>query len=1334
MKIYKDHQHSVTLSPFNWQGQRYLMVSVGLYAALDPAGGTSTLRTEQDFWKEAPDAFAALGQMPVMDMNLPKPAAEVLVAGFARTPKKMPVSAMEVSFRVGATGQRLAVFGDRQRLSGGGVTEPIPFTAMPLVWERAFGGPDFPLNLAGRGLVKDNKPSEALPNIEDPAHLILSGNDMPDPVCPLPIDLANPVRRNLSGTYDQHWIDTRWPHYPNDCSPQFFHSAMPALRLAKVTPPYFQGNEEMEIMGMHHDFPHIRSRLPEVRIRAFILTTKEFVPFAPQAPKEGVQSPLPYAKDLEGPGIFQEVELRLDTVWLLPDLMGAYVLRRGLLPVVDDEMDDILRVFVVTEKPESVPQTLDYYFEELKKRAHPTVEIDIAPLAEAQAKNTKLVKKARDIPKLFAAVKKRALDQSPSAPLSLADMAFDAQKTLATGRATLDTVEKQVLALRDQFSHVMNFDLSVFPRLRATMDKQEHTLETTLREAAEEIARADTQIQQETATLRTKGAKLLTPPSDASPMEIADKANASKLLQAKLEKLDKFTVEGMLCEPPSIAPWHDRGFPMLLAARRALTRNDKLLARLHQWGLEQATLRDAWMGYAAEPVDDTPENWGLDPTLPAFTLPAGLYVPRFNGKELSALTVYPLNDAEKGEPHGLGEEAPLVVRVPESDDTPLRLPAAHPGGAVLVAPDDLSALFAEQEAGDFCHIVATQDPAALADIEGLPLLVLPEETTEQEETVQETPAPLCVLLPPLPAGKKEATAWLKEYPEVILLHLPEDCPHVLCLAERGHRLRRLLLDVLPPDLAKVHDFDFPLPPKDKPMQPFTLNLPLPTKEELQEQIYALIQDIRAHFPDPEVAVAQAKAEAKALFISKMREANMPAEAIAKAEAAFDAPVSVPEAPPTVAATLQRQKAALQKLKADALANLPKEATAEERNTILAKFAEAEEKMQIMDKELLPLDALRDEGMAKLAAFKKGELPPEITEKFAEKGMDPYMMRLLSREEVQTILAGDKNLSRRNMQGLDLSGLDFTGATLAHAMCGKANFTGSCMNGADFTFTLAQEADFTEATFHEATFKQTVLQKAVLAKADFSTAKMELTTLGECDCTGANFDRAVIKLCNFTKSTLERASFVQTMLSLSVFADGSAVGANFAEMRGFKCLFQKMELKEATFRKAVLNECLLMASNAAGVAFCEAELRKFYTEADTNLCDADFTGADMREASLRKSRLCNAEFHKVNLQNALIAQCDLTGARLDGLHAEGCRFTKCDLGRADLSGSSFYTGGFHKSRLTGADLGDTSLHCADLTGIVLDSQTNIEGTIFKRTILAGKEEALRYAARRDSGKN
>jgi uncharacterized protein YjbI with pentapeptide repeats len=947
------------------------------------------------------------------------------------------------------------------------------------------------------------------------------------------------------------------------------------------------------------------------------------------------------------------------------------------------------------------------------------VEIDLAPLAAAQAKTGKTVKMARDVPKLLAKIKKDALGQSPVMPLSLGDLSHSAGKTIATGRATLDTVEKEMLALREQFSHLMSFDLSVFPRLRAGLDEQERNVARILRQAGARMRRMDKKVQQGAASLKARAEAMLQPPLNAHPQEIAAKTALAAKLRVELARLDDFTPEGLLCRPQPLNPWHDRGFPLVVAARRALRRNDHLLDRLAGWGLEPGALENAWLGHAAEAVTDRPGPWGLppdpsgpDPSGPEFTLPAGLYVPRFEGRALTGLAVYPLGEA--AELRGLGADSAAIVRAPGSDEKPLSLPAAHPGGAVVAAPEDLSALFAEQEVGDFCHLAAAGGPAALAAVDGLPPL-WPKTPAE------EGGLPLVVILPPHPQGREGFKAWQALYPEARPLYLPEGCPHVLALAEQGHRLRRLVLDALPPDLAKIHDFDFPMPPRDRPPEPFTLNLPLPTKEELQGQIEALLKDIRAHFPDPERMLAETLAAHKGSLPADMEARGLPAAAITQIKAALEKPIPPPgDQPATVAEITRRSLASIAGLKT----RLSPLATPEMKAPILAALDKAEKKTRFLGEKLAPLDALREEGLAKLEALKKGDPPEAIKAAFAEKGLDPNALKLLSREEVETILAGDRNLERRNLAGLDLSGLDFSGARLAHALCPKTNFQGCCLDGVDFTFTAANEADFTGANLRKANFKQTVLQKAVLRQADFTAARLELTTLGGADCAEAVFDGADVKLCNFTKTALGGARFRETLLSLCAFSEITAPGTDFGRVRAFKCLFRKADLVGADFRKAVLNECLFQEASAAGVSLAGAELRKFYTDMDTDLREADFSGADLREASLRLSRFCGADFYRANLENALLTQCDLAGARLDGLRASGCRFIKCDLTGADLSGAQLTGGDLRKSRLNAADLAGADLYAANLSRLVVNPDTNFDGANLKRTVLAGKEEALR----------
>ncbi len=1407
MKVYKDNEHSVTLSPFQWQGKRYLMVRVGIFAKFDPETGHTSLDTEQNFWKSVPDVFAALGQPPVLDQSLPKMGAEVLVAGMCRAPytaedkaknkPPTPVQAQEVGFRVGTVSRRFVVFGDRQWLSpsqGGDCTEPLPFTAIPLTWEHSLGGPAFPHNPLGKGLDAQNKATPFLPNIEDPQHLITSQHsitDRPIPLCPFSIAIDTPARQQLSGTYDQHWLDTRWPAYPDDCKTAFFHSAQSAQHLHDTLgqQAFFTGNEDIEMLGMHADFPHIRGHFPAIRLRAFVLTPKEFCPFAdgpatttaqnthgttqtPQTTSQvdisksvlyqpPRQTPLlPYDKDFHLPPqetCFHEVTLHCDTVWLLPDLIGAHIIFRALLPVVDDEMDDILRVFVVSEKPTDAPQSLEYYYAELLKRAYPSVDIDVAPFIEAQAKTTKAIKIARDMPKFFAKIKKNFLKESPVMPLNLDDMAFTGKKSIATARATLNDTEKNVLAQREKFSHLMGFDLSIFSRLRTTLDNQEQLLDKQLREATIQIKEATEQTKQEMTKLKEGGSNILgKQPPNLPPAAVAMQKKGQDKINTALQDIDKINLEEILFTPPPINPWHDRGFNLTIHAKRCLTRHDTLLARLATWGLDTTTINDAWLGYNASPLKELPQQWGLTPdVLPHnqenFTLPAGLYVPRFDKQTLIALSIYPLpsiahnhleeHTKEHFDAHfeGLGHTAPEAQHffsVPESDISPLFLPAARDiteeGGAIVVMPESLSALFAEQEVGDFCHIVVAQEPTALDAISDLPPYipqdVPPQDNNHNDHTATKAEIVLVIVLPPLPQGRELFTPWAEAVPSARPLYLPEHCQHVLQLTEAGHRLRRLILDIMPPAVIKIHDFDTPIPATSGLPQAFTLNMPLPSKEELEKQIYKLMDEIRAHFPNPEAVIPQMQNQCKELITKRLHEIKAPPEFLAKAEEAFNKPIDIKN-PHTY--TLAEIKKTVAERTQSIKDTFPKEASAKQKKDFLQNIAKAEQDTAAFFAQVASLETLEAEGNAKLDAFQKGQLPEDIQQAFADQGVDPEKLKPLTRQDVEVILRGDKNFERRIMQNLDLSELDFTGAHLAHAVCSGSNFHNAILDKANLTFTLANEADFSNARLHEATLVNTVLQKALLQHTDFTGARIKLCIFTDVHCIDVTFHAAHLELCTLLKSTLNNCSFQQCQLNLCSFVESTLTDIDFTGARTFKCLFQKSQLTGCFFNEAVLQNCLFQTVEAAHTSFINAEMRSFCTNTETNLRHANFTGADMREASLHSSYFCGAEFYKATIENAFFSHCNLSQARLDGLRAIGCRFIKCDLTDADLSGSNMLYGTLRKCRINGADLTHSNFFAAQVDTLVMDAHTNIAHANFKKTRLAGKEEAVQDVTRRSS---
>lgn len=125
-----------------------------------------------------------------------KMGTDVVLNGTAYAPGGTPATACSVGLQVADRRKVLFVVGDRRaEYAGGGppvFTDPVPFTTMPLRYERAYGGIDvysdlkipypYPRNLLGRGFVVANTAAAlakvSLPNVEDPGAPVA-----PDSLC-----------------------------------------------------------------------------------------------------------------------------------------------------------------------------------------------------------------------------------------------------------------------------------------------------------------------------------------------------------------------------------------------------------------------------------------------------------------------------------------------------------------------------------------------------------------------------------------------------------------------------------------------------------------------------------------------------------------------------------------------------------------------------------------------------------------------------------------------------------------------------------------------------------------------------------------------------------------------------------------------------------------------------------------------------------------------------------------------------------------------------------------------------------------------------------------------
>lgn len=273
-----------------------------------------------------------------VDEGLPKPRGEVLVYGRCHAPGGGAVPATLVRVRVIAASapadsrpmldKRLAVFGDRYWTgtasreptadpvpSSSEATPPLPFTAMPLGWDRAFGGARYAHNPLGKGVDRvETAPGiwrVPLPNVELPSGLVTSSSQRPEPAGYGPVDLSWPQRRSLAGTYDGQWLQNDFPGFARDTDLAWFGTAQPDQRIEG----FFQGDEEYVLENLHPAAPVLRGKLPGAAARVLVRR--------------------------KGASAVEAVKMTLDTLVFFPEQEIGILVFRGTTPVAEDDGSDI---------------------------------------------------------------------------------------------------------------------------------------------------------------------------------------------------------------------------------------------------------------------------------------------------------------------------------------------------------------------------------------------------------------------------------------------------------------------------------------------------------------------------------------------------------------------------------------------------------------------------------------------------------------------------------------------------------------------------------------------------------------------------------------------------------------------------------------------------------------------------------------------------------------------------------------------------------------------------------------------------------------------------------
>jgi hypothetical protein len=180
----------------------------------------------------------------------------------AFAPGGKPSSRWPVKVQVGPVEKALQVTGPRQwirkAVAGWKLTEPEPVTEVPLRYENAFGGVwkhkdehgVWEENPLGRGFVNpkylDARQPVPAPQVEAPEEPVTELGKTYRPQGLGPLARAWQPRRRKAGTFDDAWVQKRWPALPRDFSFDYYNSSHPDL----IAPDYLRGDEPVVLQGL----------------------------------------------------------------------------------------------------------------------------------------------------------------------------------------------------------------------------------------------------------------------------------------------------------------------------------------------------------------------------------------------------------------------------------------------------------------------------------------------------------------------------------------------------------------------------------------------------------------------------------------------------------------------------------------------------------------------------------------------------------------------------------------------------------------------------------------------------------------------------------------------------------------------------------------------------------------------------------------------------------------------------------------------------------------------------------------------------------------------------
>ncbi|AKT40125.1 DUF2169 family type VI secretion system accessory protein [Chondromyces crocatus] len=248
-----------------------------------------------------------------------KARADVLLIGSAHAPQQLPATTVVTRLLVGDLDKSVEIQQDRWIRLDGTLLDGARFTRMPLLYERAGGGPDTTNPVGVRAGAADGMGRVRLPNLVRIGTMIRNATEVVEPVGFGPLAMSWPARRDRLGPLAATFAPARWydAALPDDLDPAFFNAAPRDQQL-----DYLPTNARIVLEHLHPATPRFVTSLPGVQPLALV---------------EGRQG---------GP---QTVHLNADTLWIDTERQICTLTYRARIPL--RQRDEQGRVVMTLHTP-----------------------------------------------------------------------------------------------------------------------------------------------------------------------------------------------------------------------------------------------------------------------------------------------------------------------------------------------------------------------------------------------------------------------------------------------------------------------------------------------------------------------------------------------------------------------------------------------------------------------------------------------------------------------------------------------------------------------------------------------------------------------------------------------------------------------------------------------------------------------------------------------------------------------------------------------------------------------------------------------------------------------